>query len=187
MAGPFVVGRYGAAVNAPPQRVFDYLADLERIGEWNPEPEFRATARPAGTPGVGSIYRRENTGAMPGPLILPGGVGDRRVTVVKALTIAVYEPYDALVLENANSYNGLLHSAETYAFEFSPAPGGVRVTLVAQVEAMVPSAFIGPVYAMRIARAAFERVLGARLTARFPEIAVGPYLSRIREAVESGG
>lgn len=187
MAGPFVVGRHGAVIAAPPRRVFDYLADLGRFGEWNPEPEFRVTARPSGAPGVGSVYRREHTPAGPGPLILPGGAGDRRVTVVKTLTIAVYEPHHALTLTNANSYNGLLHSAETYAFTLCPDPGGARVTLLAQVEAMVPGAFIGPVYAIRIARHIFERTFGARLAARFPGLAAGPYLSLIREVVESGG
>lgn len=187
MAGPFVVGRHEAVIGAAPQRVFDYLADLGRHGEWNPEPDFRVTAQPDGPPGAGAVYRREFTGPLLGPLILRGGMGDSRVTVVKTMTIAVYEPYDALVLETRNSYNGLLHSAETFAFEFSPAPEGTRVRMVSQVEAMVPSAFIGPVYAIRLARAGFERLAGRRLAARFPGMAAGPYLPRIRAAVEAGG
>lgn len=187
MAGPFVVGRHTAVIGAAPARVFDYLADLGRHGEWNPEPDFRVTARPEGPPGVGAVQRREFTGPLQGPLILRGGMGDSRVTVVKTMMIAVYEPYEALVLETRNSYNGLLHSAETFAFGFSAADGGTRVRMVLEVEAMVPSAFIGPVYAIRLARAGFERLAGRRLAAMFPGMAAGPYLPRVKAAVEAGG
>ncbi len=186
MAGPFVVSRNGAVISAPPQQVFDYLADMTRHGEWNPEPHFEATARPQDPVGVGSLFSRERTGEMQGPLILRGGMGEPRVTMVKITSIAVYLPHNELVFQTRNSYNGLLHSVETTSFSFSQEPDGTRVAMVAQVEAMIPSAFIGPVYAIRVARAAFERLLGNWLSGLFPKVAVGPHLSRIKEMVETG-
>ena len=50
MAGPFVISRNGAVIGSPPQQVFDYLADMTRHGEWNPEDGFRVTAQPMGSP-----------------------------------------------------------------------------------------------------------------------------------------
>ena len=193
MAGPFLLSRNGVVIVAPPQRVFDYLADMTRHGEWNPEPDFQVTARPDAPLRVGSVYRRERTGEMQGPLILRGGMGESRVTVVKTTAITTYQPHTALVFVTRNSYNGLLHSAETLSFTFRPqpdgtpesAPEGTMVTMVSEVEAMVPSAFIGPVYAIRMVRAAFQRLLGQRFSRRFPNMAVGPHLARIKETLES--
>ena len=45
MAGPFVVARNGVVIDAPAQRVFDYLADMTLHGEWNPEPDFQVTGQ----------------------------------------------------------------------------------------------------------------------------------------------
>ena len=187
MAGPFVVSRNGAVIGAPPQQVFNYLADMTRHGEWNPEEGFRVTAQPEGQPGVGSVFRRERTGEMQGPLILRGGMGaESRATMVKITSITVYQPHRELVFETSNSYNGLLHSVETMFFSFSEEPEGTKVAMVAQIEAMVPSAFIGPVYAIRIARAAFDRLFGRRLASLFPDVTVGPHLSRVKEMLETG-
>ncbi len=185
MAGPFIVGRNGVVIGAPPQQVFNYLADMTRHGEWNHEPDFKVTARPAGPPAAGSVFRREKTGEMQAPLILRGGMGDSLVTMVKTMTIVTYEPYHTLVFETRNSYNGLLHSVEKLIFKFWQDPEGTQVSLVSEVEAMIPSAFIGPVYAIRMVRAAFDRLLGGRLAGLFPQITVGPHLSRIKKLLET--
>lgn len=187
MAGPFVVSRNGAVIGAPPQMVFDYLADMARYGEWNPEPHFEVTARPEGPPRVGSAYCRERTGETQGPLAIRPGPGPAsQVTEVKITTIAVYQPHRNLVLETSDSYNGLLYSVERASFELQPTPEGAWVTMVSEVEVMVPSAFIGPVYAIRLARAAFQRLLGRRFSGLFSSMPPGPYLSRIKEMMETG-
>ena len=182
MAGPFLVGRNGVLIEAPSQRVFEYLADLSRHIEWNPEPEFRVTARPDGPPGTGSVYRRERTAPMQGPIILRGGMGDSMVTMVKSTSITVFEPPIALVFETSYSYNGLLHSIEKMSFDLCQEAGGTRIAMVAEIEALVPSAFIGPVYAIRFVRGLIGRLLGDRFFAA----SAGPHLSRIKEVLETG-
>ena len=182
MAGPFVVGRHAVAIAAPPGKVFGFLADLARHGEWNGEPDFAVTARPDGQPGVGALCRREKSGVMRGPLIIRGGMSDNPVRIVKTVIITDYLPYCTLAFETRNSYNGLLVSIDRMSFEIQQDAGGSRVTLVLAVEAMVPSGFIGPVYAIRVLRAFLERLTGRRSENLKP----GPFLPRIKAAVETG-
>ncbi len=186
MAGPFVVSRNRAVINAPLQDVFDYLADMTRHGEWNPEEGFRVTAQPEGPLGAGSVFSREKNGVMRGPLIIRGGMADNPVRVVRIMTITAYRPYGELVFETRNSFNGLLHSVERMSFTFSQEPEGTAIAMVSQIEPMVPSAFIGPVYAIRLARSAFDRLFGKRLSGLFPNMNVGPYLSRVKKTMETG-
>jgi hypothetical protein len=184
MAGPFVVGRNRALLDASAKQVFEYLSDLSHHPAWNDESGFKTTVLSEGPTKVGSEFRRERTGQMQGPLILRGGMGESTVTLIKTTTIAVHEPNSVLVFETRNIYNGLLHSIERMTFNLSEEVEGTVVTLVSEIEAMVPSAFIGPVYAIRVARGIFQRLFGNRLTARFPGSSVGPHLSRIKEATE---
>lgn len=186
MAGPFVTGRHQAVIAAPPQQVFEYLADLTRHAEWSLESGFRVTSPPQGPPGVGSLFRQEKRGVMRGPLIVSGGMSDNPVRVVKTVTITAYEPYCALVFETRNSYNGLLVSIDKASFQFRPEAEGTQVSMVSEVEAMVPGGFMGPVYAIRVARAAFGRFLGNRFSGSLSRATPGPYLPRIKEMLETG-
>ena len=182
MAGPFMVAQNEVVIGAPAQRVFDYLADVTSHGEWTQEPGYRETMLSDGPTGVGSSLRRERDGVMRGPLIIRGGMGDNPVRVVKTVTITGYQPYTGLVIETRNSYNGLLASIDRASFQFQAEMEGTRVSMTTEVEPMVPSAFIGPVYAIRAARAFLRRLLGGIL----PATSAGPQLSRIKELVETG-
>ena len=181
MAGPFVVGRHGTVIGAPPCRVFDYLADMTRHTEWNGDEGFRTTVHSDGPPGAGFMLHREKTGVMRGPLIIRGGMGDNPVKVVKIVTITAYDPFSALAFETRNSYNGLLVSIDRMSFGLREEEKGTEVTMRIDLEAMVPGGFMGPAYAMRVFGAAFERLIGRRL---FPGVSAGPYLPRIKEMVE---
>lgn len=186
MAGPFVVSRNGAVIGAPPQQVFDYLADMTRHGEWIPDAGFRVISPPLEQPGVGSVFRQEKNGVIRGPLLVRGGMGDNPLRVVKAVTITAYEPYCTLVFETRNSYNGLLVSIDKVSFDLQEEAGGTRVTMVSEVEAMVPGGFMGPVYAIRVVKAALGRFLGRRFAGILSGTSPGPYLPRIKEMVETG-
>ena len=186
MAGPFLVSRNGAVISVPPQQVFDYLADMSRHGEWSLETDFRVISPPLEQPGVGSVFRQEKNGVMRGPLIIRGGMGDNPVRVVKTVTITAYEPYHNLVFETRNSYNGLLVSIDKVSFGLQEDAEGTQVTMVSEVEAMVPGGFMGPVYAIRVVRAALRRLLGKRFPDPFSRLTSNPYLSRIKQMMETG-
>ena len=185
MAGPFVVGRNRAIINAPARQVFEYLSDLSRYGEWTGEEDFRVTALPEGPAAEGAHLRRELRGVMRGPLMVSGGMSDNPLRVVKATTITVFEPHTALVVETRNSYNGLLHSIEKYTFHLLEEAHGTTVGMVSEVEPLVPSAFIGPVYAIRAVRGFFSRLFGKRLSGLFPETSVGPHLAKVKVVTEA--
>ena len=185
MAGPFVVARNSVVINAPARQVFDYLADLSHLPEWTGEIDFRVTSSPERMAGPGALLQREKSGVMRGPLIVRGGMSDNPLRVVKVSTITVHEPHAALAVETRNSYNGLLHSIERFRFEFHPDMDGTQVSMVSEIEPMVPSIYIGPVYAIRLVRSLFERLLGNRLGGIFTQATVGPQLSRVKERTEA--
>jgi uncharacterized protein YndB with AHSA1/START domain len=183
MAKPFLVSRKWVVINAPPQRVFDYLADMARHREWNPEPGFTVTERPTGAVGLGSVYQREREERFQGPL-MQAGASTHPVDLVRITSVTAFRPYTSLAFDTRNSFNGLLHSVESMTFEFDPTPEGTRVTMVNELEAMVPQAFIGPGYAMRLARGAFVRFIDGWASRFIPGLAVGAHLARIKERVE---
>ena len=185
MAGPFLIGRNRVVIDAPAQRVFDYLADLRHIAYWSGETDFHITRVPQDPPGKGSQIRWERSGEMQGPLILRGGMGDSQVTLEKLSSITLYEPLSALAIETRNTYNGLLHSIEKFTFGFQEEPNGTLVTMVSEMEAMVPSIFIGPIYAIRLVRGSIERMLGGRLAGILPSASAGSHLSRVKEKTEA--
>ena len=186
MAGPFVVDRNGVVIDAPAQQVFEYLSDMTRHGEWNLEPDFLVTSSPQYPPGPGSVLRREKSGVMRGPLVIRGGMADNPVRLEKTMTMTVYEPNSALVFETRNSYNNLLVSIDRVSFELQEQIEGTRVYMLSEVEAMVPGGFMGPAYAMRIARAFLGRILGGKMQGYSPSLPAGPHLSRVKEMMETG-
>src|SRR4030088_3253807 len=51
---------YAVDVKAPPSRVFDYVADVSRHGEWgSAEDHMKATAERPGPPAVGARYKAD--------------------------------------------------------------------------------------------------------------------------------
>ena len=180
---------HGRAVRGKPQRGGDRCAAPSGVrlpGRYDAPRRvgpgldgFRVTAQPEGQPGVGSIFSRERTGESQGPLAIRPGPGPASsVTVTLITAITVYQPHDALTFETRASYNGLLYSVERTSFELQPSQEGAWVTKASEVEIMVPSAFIGPVYAIRMVRAAFARLVG--------RTSPGPHLSRVKEMMETG-
>ena len=196
MAGPFVVARNSVVIDVPARQVFDYLADLSHLSEWTGEVDFRVTSSPERLAGAGALLQREKSGVMRGPLIIRGGMSDNPLRVVKVSTITVYEPYAALALETRNSYNGLLHSIERFSFDLHPLSSlngrigepevdGTQLSMVSEIEPMVPSIYIGPVYAIRLVRALLERLLRNRLGGLFTQVTAGPQLSRVKARTEA--
>jgi uncharacterized protein YndB with AHSA1/START domain len=100
---------YNVDVKAPQAKVFDYVADVSRHGEWgSADDHMKATAEKPGAPAMGSRYKAEG--------MLNGKPNSSTVTIT-ALDAPRRLAFDA---EDANS---VFH----HEFVFSAVDGGTRV------------------------------------------------------------
>ena len=185
MAGPFLVGRKQAGIGASPGVVFRYLSDLSRYAEWNPEPGWRPTGPRPVPADFAAVYQRETTMQFSNTL-MRGASSVKPVEAVRTTAIAGYELDARLTLTTKVRFNGLLHSTELTTFELQPAPGGgCLATLTAEIQPELPRMFIGPSYALRLARGMLERSFGGWLARYLPEAGAGPELTRIKQQLEA--
>jgi uncharacterized protein YndB with AHSA1/START domain len=100
---------YTVNVRAPLQKVFDYVADVSRHGEWgSADDQMKATAEKPGPPAVGTRYKAQGK--------LNGKLNQSTVTITR-LEAPNRLAFDA---EDANS---VFH----HEFVFSSSDGGTRV------------------------------------------------------------
>ena len=100
---------YTVDVKAPQSRVFDYVADVSRHGEWGSEEDhMKATAERPGPAGVGSRYKADG---------ILNGKPNASVVTITAIEAPKRLAFDA---EDSNS---VFH----HEFTFSPSNGGTRV------------------------------------------------------------
>jgi uncharacterized protein YndB with AHSA1/START domain len=100
---------YDVTINAPQAKVFDYIADISRHGEWgSADDKMKVTAEKPGPPAVGARYKAEG--------ILNGKVNP------SVVTITAYEPQKRVAFDAEDS-NSVFH----HEFVFTPANGGTRV------------------------------------------------------------
>ena len=105
--------------------------------------------------------------------------------MVKKVTLTALRPHRVLVFETENRYNGLLHSVERVSFGLEPDGQATRVTMVTELESMVPGLFIGPFYLVYLVNRAITQLLGGLIATAFPKMTVGPYLARVKSRLES--
>ena len=100
---------YNVDVKAPQSRVFDYVADVSRHGEWgSADDHMKATAEKPGSPAIGSRYKAEG---------LLNGKPNSSVVTITALDAPKRLAFDA---EDSNS---VFH----HEFTFSASNGGTHV------------------------------------------------------------
>ncbi len=100
---------YEVDVKAPQAKVFEYVADVSRHGEWGSEPDHMKTAaEKAGPPAVGSRYKAD---------AMLNGKPNPSVVTITALEAPRSFAFDA---EDSNS---IFH----HEFAFTPANGGTHV------------------------------------------------------------
>jgi uncharacterized protein YndB with AHSA1/START domain len=103
---------YDVTIKAPQAKVFDYVADVSRHGEWGSEDDhMKASAQKAGLPAVGAKYKAEG--------VLNGKVNPSVVTITTLETPSRFA-FDA---EDSNS---VFH----HEFMFKTGNGGTEVTRV---------------------------------------------------------
>ena len=100
---------YNVKIKAPQTRVFDYVADVSRHGEWgSADDHMKASAEKPGPPAVGSRYKADG---------MLNGKPNQSVVTVTALDAPKRFAFDA---EDSNS---VFH----HEFIFSPSDGGTQV------------------------------------------------------------
>ena len=100
---------YTVDVKAPQSKVYDYVADVSRHGEWgSTDDHMKATAEKPGSPAIGSRYKAEG---------LLNGKPNSSVVTITALDAPKRLAFDA------DDSNSVFH----HEFTFSPSNGGTRV------------------------------------------------------------
>jgi uncharacterized protein YndB with AHSA1/START domain len=100
---------YAVDVKAPQSRVFDYVADISRHGEWgSADDHMKAAAEKAGPPAMGSRYSADG---------MLNGKPNHSVVTITAIDAPKRLAFDA---EDSNS---VFH----HEFTFSQANGGTHV------------------------------------------------------------
>jgi uncharacterized protein YndB with AHSA1/START domain len=100
---------YDVSIKAPQVKVFDYIADVSRHGEWgSADDKMKVTAEKPGPPAVGARYKAEG--------VLNGKVNQ------SVVTITAYEPQKRVAFDAEDS-NSVFH----HEFVFTAADGGTRV------------------------------------------------------------
>jgi len=96
-------------INAPAEKVFTYLADITKHGEWgNPGQKLHVEKTSEGPVGQGSTFK---------------SVGQQFGTQNDTVTITEYVPNQRVVYEALGKAGHIRHS-----FDIKPADGGVQVT-----------------------------------------------------------
>src|SRR6202521_3588975 len=100
---------YNITINAPQSKVFDYVADVSRHGEWgSADDKMKVAAEKPGPPAVGARYKAEG--------VLNGKVNQ------SVVTITAYEPQKRVAFDAEDS-NSVFH----HEFILTPEGGGTRV------------------------------------------------------------
>ena len=96
-------------INAPAEKVFNYVADVSKHGEWgNPGQKLQVEKTSAGPVGQGSTFK---------------STGQQFGTQNDAVTITEYKPNERVVYESQGKAGLLRHS-----FDVTPAGSGVQLT-----------------------------------------------------------
>lgn len=104
---------YDITINAPQARVFEYIADISRHGEWGSvEDKMKVAAEKPGPPAVGARYKAEG--------VLNGKVNQ------SVVTITAYDPPKRIAFDAEDS-NSVFHH------EFILTPDGGRTRFERQV------------------------------------------------------
>ncbi len=101
--------RQQITINAPAEKVFNYVADISKHGEWgNPGQQLHVEKTSQGPIGQGSTFK---------------SVGKQFGTQNDTVTITEYVPSQRVVYESQGKAGHIRHS-----FEIAPSGSGVQVT-----------------------------------------------------------
>ena len=129
-------------INAPAEKVFNYVADISKHGEWgNPGQKLQVEKTSAGPIGQGSTFK---------------STGQQFGTQNDTITITEYVPNQRVAFESQGKAGLFRH-----AFEIAPAGSGVQLTKSADVlKAGFPFVLFQPMVQMFVLPGALKSDLG---------------------------
>ena len=170
-------------INASPEKVFAYLADLPRHGEWDAQTGFKVIGISEEPVAEGSICQRERIETFQAP-ILRGGRLASQVSWVRSLTVKGCVLNQALDFETKNLYNGLAIGAELVSFRLYPEGAGTTLVMTSNRSAHMPGPFYFVMLATERVQALASRLFAAWVFRIFPGHRSNGALSRIKAEVE---
>jgi len=183
MLKPVSVSQRWVLINASPEAVFAYLADLPRHGEWDAHTGFKVVRTSDEPVAEGSFCERERFEIFQAP-ILRGGAVTNRVSWVKSLTVTGCEPNRRLDFETQNLYNGLSIGSESVSFRLFPEGAGTVVVMTSKRNAHMPGAFHVIMVVTEFVQGLASRLIIGWLLRRFPGLRSNAQLSRIKTEME---
>ncbi|MDA0263334.1 MAG: hypothetical protein O3A93_14390 [Chloroflexi bacterium] len=170
-------------IDATPEAVYSYLADLSRHGEWDAQTGFSVVNVSRGPVTQGSFCERERTEIRSAPDIR-GAASNGPVSWVRSLKVVGCELNQGLDFETENIINGLVISSESVSFRLFQEETGTALVMTGGRRAHVP----GPYYLVMLLTGLVQRVLAGLfvgwLFRTFPRLRTNAQLSRIKAAVE---
>ena len=172
-----------ALINASPEVVFAYLADLTRHGEWDAQTGFRMVGMSEVPVAEGSFCHRERIETFQAP-ILRGGAIANEVSWIRSLTVTSCVLNQALDFETKNLYNGLIIGVEAVSFRLYREGLGTRLVMTSKRSANMPGPFYLVMITTEWVQSLASRLLVGWLFRTFPRFRSNGQLSRIKTQVE---
>ena len=170
-------------INASPEAVFAYLADLPRHGEWDGHAKFRVIRTSEKPVAEGSVCQRESIETFQAP-VLRGGALATQVSWVKSLTVRGCEPNRRLDFETKDIYNGLSIGSEYVSFQLFPEGAGTVLAMTSKRKAHMPGVFYVIMVAVEFVQGVASRLFMGWLLRVFPGLRSNAQLSRIKTEME---
>ncbi len=187
MLGPMVNPRSGpqrwVLINASPEAVFNYLADLPNHGEWDAQTGFRVVQVSDEPVAEGSVCLRERMETFQAPILRGGSIASP-VSWVRSLTVTGCVPNTALDFETRILFNGLEFGAESVSFRLFPDGAGTQLVMTSSRSAHMPGLFHVIKLVTELAQDLASRLFVGWLFRLFPRLRSNGQLTRIKAEVE---
>lgn len=172
-------------IDASPEKVFDYLTDLTRHGEWGDQSGFTIVGLSDGAIVAGSSCQRERIEVFQAP-ILRGGAMSTHVQWIRSLTVLGCEPNLSLDFETKNLYNGLSVGSELTSFRLFPEGAGTVLVMTDKKNPHLPGPFHLLMLAIELPKSVISKPIVGCLFRVLPFLRSSGPLRRIKAATERG-
>ena len=170
-------------INASPEAVFNYIADLPHHGEWDAQTGFRVVQVSGEPVAEGSVCQRERIETFQAPILRGGSIASP-VSWVRSLTVTGCVPNTALDFETRILFNGLEFGVESVSFRLYPDGASTQLVMTSSRSAHMP----GPFYVIKLvtemAQDLASRLFVGWLFRLIPRLRSNGHLTRIKAEVE---